>query len=147
MIATQPFPLPRDLPPMLARIHRYWKTLIRAENPMPFSDDVSVGPIEKLSAHLMLVDVFSGPQRFRFSRLGENIISELSNDLTGQFADEIKPAEPLNYFSAQASATIEAGTPTLYSAVRRKSRESGYSRILLPAWGKILSPKGCFPLI
>ena len=50
---------------------------------MPFSDDVSLGPIEKLSPHLMLVDVFYGPPRFRFSRLGENIIGRLSNDLAG----------------------------------------------------------------
>ena len=135
MTATQPFPLPRQLPPMLARIHQYWKTLIRAENPMPFSDDVSLGSIEKLSAHIMLVDVFSGPQRFRFNWLGKNIIGKLSNDLTGQFGDEIKPAEPLNYFIAQASATIEAGAPTLYAATRGKSRGRGYSRILLPAWG------------
>ena len=102
---------------------------------MPFSDDVSLGPVEKLSADLMLVDVFYGPPRFRFSKLGESIIRKLSNDLTGQFADEIKPVEPLNYFVAQASATIEAGTPTLYSAARRKSRGKGYTRILLPAWG------------
>jgi hypothetical protein len=135
MTAVQPFPLPSQLPPTLASIHQYWKLLIRAENPMPFSDDVSLGPIEKFSAHLMLVDIFSGPQRFRFNRLGENIIGKLSNDLTGQFADEIKPAEPLNYIIAQASATIEAGAPTLYSAARGKSRGRGYSRILLPAWG------------
>jgi hypothetical protein len=135
MTAAQPFPLPRQLPPTLARIHQFWKKLIRAENPMPFSDDVSLGPIEKLSPHLMLVDVFSVPQRFRFSRLGENIIGKLSNDLTGQFADEIKPAEPLSYFIAQASATIESGAPTLYSATRGKPRGRGYSRILLPAWG------------
>jgi hypothetical protein len=135
MTAVQPFPLPSQLPPTLASIHQYWKLLIRAENPMPFSDDVSLGPIEKFSAHLMLVDIFSGPQRFRFNRLGENIIGKLSNDLTGQFADETKPAEPLNNFIAQASATIEAGAPTLYSAARGKSRGRGYSRLLLPAWG------------
>jgi hypothetical protein len=102
---------------------------------MPFSDDVSLGPIEKLSAHVMLVEVFSRPQRFRSSKLGKNIIGKLSNDLTGQVVDEIKPAEPLNYFIAQASATIEAGIPTLYSATRRRPRGMGYSRILLPAWG------------
>lgn len=83
MTAAQPFPLPRQLPPTLASIHQYLKLLIRAENPMPFSDDVSLGPIEKLSPHLMLVDVFYGPPRFRFSRLGENIIGRLSNDLAG----------------------------------------------------------------
>jgi hypothetical protein len=57
-----------------------------------------------------------GSQRFRFSKLGDNIIRKLDNDISGQFADEIKPVEPLNYFIAQASATIEAGAPTLYSA-------------------------------
>ncbi len=135
MTAAQPFPLPRQLPPTLAMIHQYWRTLSRAENSMPFSDDVSLAPIEKFSAHVMLIDVFSGPQRFRFSKVGENIIDRLGKDFTGQFVDEIKPAEPLNYFIAQASATIEAGTPTLYSAARGKSREGGYSRLLLPAWG------------
>jgi hypothetical protein len=112
----------------------------------------------------MLVDVFSGPQRFRFNRLGENIIGKLSNDLTGQVADEIKPAEPLNYFIAQASATIEAGTPTLYSAARRKSRgrtilASFFRRGAMVAsiccwvrlfdfmYLRILSPKAVFPLI
>ncbi len=135
MTAAQPFPLPRQLPPTLTRIHQYWKKLIRAENPMPFSDDVNLGSIEKLSAHLMLVDVFSGPQRFRFNRVGKNIVGKMGSDVSGQFADEIRPIEPLNYFIAQASATIEAGAPTLYSAVRKASRGRGYSRILLPAWG------------
>ena len=67
MTAAQPFSLPRQLPRNLAAIHQYWKLLIRAENPMPFSDDVTLGPIEKLhqpdrllavllpACHLMLV--------------------------------------------------------------------------------------------
>ncbi len=133
MIAAQPFPLPRQLPPTLGNIHQYWKKLIRAENTMPFSDDVNPASLEKFSRHLMLVDVFPG-QRFRFSRVGTKIIGKMDR-LTGRFADEIRPAEPLNYFIAQASATIEAGAPTLYSAGRGKSRRGGYSRLLLPTWG------------
>jgi hypothetical protein len=78
-------------------------------------------------------DVFSGPQRFRFNRLGENIISKLTNDLTGQFADEIKPAEPLNYFIAQASATIEAGAPTL----ARKENSPIKHGLSAAAWASI----------
>ncbi len=100
---------------------------------MPFSDDINLSALEKFSRNLMLVDVFPG-LRFRFNRVGKNIVGK-TDHLTGQFADEIKPAEPLNYFIAQASATIEAGTPTLYSAARGKSPGRGYSRILLPAWG------------
>jgi hypothetical protein len=135
MVPAQPFSLPRKLPPRLAPVHRYWKTLIRAESMMPFSDDVSLPSLERLSAHFLLIDVFSEPQRFRFNHLGKKIISNLGTSLTGQFADELKPTEPLNYFIAQASATVEAGAPTLYRAAKKRKRLSGYSRILLPAWG------------
>jgi hypothetical protein len=62
-------------------------------------------------------------------------LMSLDPSLTGQFADELKPTEPLNYFIAQASATVEAGAPTLYRAAKKRKRLSGYSRILLPAWG------------
>ena len=135
MVLAQPFPLPRKLPSRLAPVHRYWKTLIRAENMMPFSDDVSLSSLERLSAHFLLIDVFSGPQRFRFSHLGKKIISNLGTSLTGQFADELKPTEPLNYFIAQASATVEARAPTMYRAAKKRKRHNGYSRILLPVWG------------
>jgi len=135
IVPAQPFPLPRKLPPRLAIVLRYWKALIRAENMMPFSDDVNLSPLERLSAHLLLIDVFSGPQRFRFNHLGKNIITKLGTSPTGQFVDELKLTEPLNYLIAQASATVEAGAPTLYYAARKKTRRSRYSRILLPAWG------------
>jgi hypothetical protein len=135
IVPAQPFPLDRKLPPRLAIVYRYWKTLIRAESMMPFSDDVSLSSLERLSAHFLLIDVFSGPQRFRFNHLGKKIISNLGTSLTGQFADELKLVEPLNYFIAQASATIEAGAPTLYRAAKKRRRLNGYSRILLPAWG------------
>jgi hypothetical protein len=134
-VPAQPFPLPRKLPPRLATVLRYWKTLIRAENMMPFSDDVSLSSLERLSAHLLLIDVFSGPQRFRFNHLGKSIIAKLGSSPTGQFADELKLSEPLNYVIAQASATAEGGAPTLYCSTRKKTPRSGYSRILLPAWG------------
>jgi len=132
---AQPFPLPRKLRPRLVTVLRYWTNSIRAENGMPFSDDVSLSSLDRLSAHLLLVDVFSGPQRFRFSHLGKSIIAKLGTNPTGQFADELKLAEPLDYLIAQASATVEAGSPTLYCAARKKTRRGGYSRILLPAWG------------
>jgi len=135
IVPAQPFPLPRKLPARLATVLRYWKTLIRAENAMPFSDDVNPSSLEKLSAHLLLIDVFSAPQRFRFNHLGKNVIAKLGTSPTGQFADELKLAEPLNYVIAQASATVESGAPTLYCSMRKKTPRSGYSRILLPTWG------------
>jgi hypothetical protein len=135
IVPAQPFPLSHKLPLRLATVHRYWKTLIRAESMMPFSDDVSLSSLERLSAHLLLIDVFSGPQRFRFNHLGKKIVTKLGTNPTGQFADGLKLAEPLNYLIAQASATVEAGAPTLYCAARKKTLLNGYSRILLPAWG------------
>jgi hypothetical protein len=49
-------------------------------------------------------------------------------------ADEIKPAEPLNYFIAQASATIEAGAPTL----ARKEHSPIKHGLSAAAWASIM---------
>ncbi len=133
---AQPFPLSRTMPPRLVRVHRFWQGLIRAENAMPFTDDIDLVPLKALSANLMLVDVSPTPQRFRVNRLGAKIVARLGRDFTGRFVDELGPHEPFNYFIAQASSTVEAGAPTFYcsSAARKKSR-GGYARIMLPAWG------------
>ena len=104
---------------------------------MPFSDDISLLRHGKLSTNLLLIDVFSKPQRFRFSHLGEKTIAKFGGDITGKFADELDLREPLNYFLAQASATVEAAAPTFYSSNLprpKKIRRGSYSRILLPAW-------------
>jgi hypothetical protein len=138
VLAAQPFPLPRKLSPALASAYRHWKALIRAENAMPFSDDISLLRLGKLAPNLLLIDVFSAPQRFRFNHLGEKTIAKLGADMSGKFADELDLHEPLNYFLAQASATVEAAAPTIYASSPprpKKTRRGGYSRILLPAWG------------
>jgi len=105
---------------------------------MPFSDDISLLRLGKLAPNLLLIDVFSEPQRFRFNHLGEKAIATFGADISGKFADELDLREPLNYFLAQASATVEAAAPTFYSGSPprpKKTRRGGYSRILLPAWG------------
>ena len=105
---------------------------------MPFSDDISLLRHGKLAPNLLLIDAFSMPQRFRFNHLGEKTIAKFGADISGKFADELDLREPLNYFLAQASATVEAAAPTFYSNSPprpKKSRRGGYSRILLPAWG------------
>ena len=137
-VPTQPFPLSRKLPPTLASIQQYWKTLIRSENLMPFSDDVNLSRLPELSANLMLIDVFAGPQRFRFNYLGESIVRMLDSDITEKFADELEVRSPFNYFVAQASTTVEAQAPTLYSsssAIGGKTRGRSYLRIMFPTWG------------
>lgn len=104
---------------------------------MPFSDDVNLSRLEKLSANLLLIDVFSAPQRFRFNHLGEKIIKKFGANIAGQFMDEMEPVAPFNYLIAQASATVEAQAPTLYSngSASKKTRGISYLRIILPAWG------------
>ena len=135
---TQPFLLPRKLPVRLARLQHYWNDLRRGENAVPFSDDVNVSAVPELSAILMLVEVFERPQRFRFSRVGQELLGDGNSGITGKFADEIEICRPLEFFLAQASATVEATRPTFYhrNASGGKADDgTSYSRLLLPTWG------------
>jgi hypothetical protein len=134
--AIRPFPLSKKLPPQLARMHRVWNDLIRSENEMPFSDDVDLSAFSTVSANLIVIDVFTSPQRFRFNHLGEKVIRKCGANIVGQFADEVEAKSPLDYFMAQASATVEARAPTFYaSSSSRQKRAAGYKRVLLPTWG------------
>jgi hypothetical protein len=135
---AQPFPLPRKLPGAFAGVHRYWKELIRAENAMPFADDVNLSRLPALAGNLLLVDAFANPQRFRFNHLGEELIGRLGGNVTGKFADEAELHNPFDFLIAQASATVEGRAPTWYSNRRTgagERRTTGYARILLPTWG------------
>jgi hypothetical protein len=62
---------------------------------------------------------------------------ELRSDLVGKFADEIDPKNPFEFFTAQASVTIEANTPILFTdtAALDGRRNVGGARLLLPLWG------------
>ena len=133
-----PFLLPRTLPARLAQLRRYWSDLRRGENAVPFSDDVNLSVVPELSGNLMLVDVFEGPQRFRFSKVRQAVATDIGTDIIGKFADELELRRPLEFFIAQASATVEAASPTFYRH-RPTSRTAAdglrYSRLLLPTWG------------
>lgn len=136
--SIQPFPLPQKLPKSLGIVLRYWRDLIRAENTMPFADDVNLSELSKLADNLVLADVFATPQRFRFNYLSEPMIKRLHSNISGKFADELELHSPLNFFLAQSSATVEAKTPTYYackSSGRGMHRKQGYSRLLFPTWG------------
>jgi hypothetical protein len=96
---------------------------------MPFADDVNLSKLPALAGNLLLVDVFAKPQRFRFNHLGDELIRRFGANVTGKFIDELDLHVPLEFFIAQASATVEGRSPTWYSSPR------GYARILLPTWG------------
>jgi hypothetical protein len=132
----QPFPLPKKLPPALLRLQGYWKSLARSENKMPFSDDIDLASLSKLSPNFMLMDVFDRPQRFRLNHLSEQTIVKLGVNCTGKFIDEVDAGSPLDYLIAQASTTVEARAPTFYmSGFPRQRSVRAYRRVLLPTWG------------
>jgi hypothetical protein len=122
-----PFALPASLSSDLGRVQDYWDKLKRAENQVPFWDDVNLSALPGLEGRLMLIDVFKPPQRFRLNTVGKEIRDWYGADVVGKFADEIDAKGPLAYFTAQASATVEATAPTYY--------HDGFVRLLLPLWG------------
>ncbi|MGZ5875199.1 MAG: hypothetical protein ACXWKP_24180 [Bradyrhizobium sp.] len=135
--ATPPFALPDKLPLDLDRVWLYWKSLKRGENKIPFWDDLKLSSLPDLADRLMLIEVFERPQRFRFNSVGEKIQQSYGGDLAGKFADEIDPKNPLEFFTAQASVTIEANAPTFFThtATSDGGRNVCDARLLLPMWG------------
>jgi hypothetical protein len=131
---SAPFPLPDKLERELARVHSYWQGLRRAENSMPFWDDLKLSALSDSSGAVLLIDVFSDPERFRFNYLADELKQRYGETLAGKFADEIELRDPFTYLRAQCSATVEGRIPTYY----RQDANGGspdYSRILLPMWG------------
>ena len=122
-----PFALPARLSADLGRVRDYWDGLKRAENQVPFWDDVNLSALPGIEGRLLLVDVFEAPQRFRLNTVGKEIRADYGADLAGKFVDEVEAKGPLAYFAAQASATVEAAGPTYY--------HDGFARLLLPMWG------------
>ena len=130
--SISPFPIPAKLPSGLTEVRNYWQHLKRRQNSMPFWDDANLASLPKLADHLMLIDVFENPQRFRFNSVGRRIRKRYGNDLVHKFVDEIDEKAPIEYFTSQSSATIESGVPTYYRSTRRGA---GYHRLLFPMWG------------
>lgn len=124
---TMPFPLPNTLAPGLSRVLAYWEGLKRADNAMPFWDDVKLSALPDLTETLMLIDVFEAPERFRFNTVGTAIIARYGENITGKFVEDVTPRAPFDYLRAQCSVTSEARLPTCYDA--------DYVRLLLPMWG------------
>jgi hypothetical protein len=133
-----PFALPARLPQPFNGVFKYWKGLIRGRNSMPFWDDVNLTELSDWSDRLMLVDVFEDPQRFRLNDVGQQIQKRYGSDIKRKFVDEIDAKAPLDFFTAQASATVEASAPTLLkldARARKGIKTKTYVRLLLPMWG------------
>jgi hypothetical protein len=137
-VSSTPFALPATIEKSLARVLSYWESLKRADNDMPFWDDLKPSALSDQSDKLILIDVFAMPERFRFNALAEVLTRRYGEPLVGNFVDETELHEPYAFLRAQCSATVEAAVPTYY---RRDTSappggSAGYSRILLPMWGE-----------
>lgn len=131
---SNPYPLTSKLSPPLLRVMAYWEGLKRGGNEMPFWDDVSLSMLPDLTDRLLLMDVYAGPERFRFNFVGKEFLEHNGNSLSHKFVDEIELRGGLKFLRSQCSATVEACEPTFY---RHDGSPDGaaYSRILLPMWG------------
>ena len=126
MAPDNPYPLPATLSPDLQRVASYWQNLKRADNSMPFWDDLKPSDLPGLDGRILLLDVFDNPERFRINTFGAAGAQDAS--LRGKFIDEITTSGMLQDLRAQASATVTARAPTFH-------RGPNYARILLPMWG------------
>jgi hypothetical protein len=130
MPCLNPFSLPDHPDPNLQPVVSLWQHLKRAENEMPFSDDLELSALSNLAARPFTLSVFAAPERFRFEYLDKALQGTAS---AGRFIDELFLDAGLGYLRAQSSATVEAAEPTFF----RLHEKSGpnFSRVLLPLWG------------
>lgn len=126
-----PYPEPRTLPPRLERARAYWRGLIRNAAPMPFWDDLTPADLGDVVDHAFTLEVFDRPERFRFALVGTELERGDARELEGTFLGEGGLAQPFDFLLSQASATVEAGRPTLHQG----GSEARYARLLLPMWG------------
>lgn len=137
--AAVPYALPKKIEPDLARVLAYWESLKRAENNMPFWDDVTTSSLPDLANRLMLIRVYAKPERFRLGSLGQELIDRHSDSVAGHFIDEVELRNPFEYLRSQCSATVEGRAPTYYQhgtdGLESSQAPEAYSRLLLPLWG------------
>jgi|GEM_PF-362862 len=122
---------PRNLPRRLDRVRAYWRSLIRKAVPMPFRDDLTPTDMGDIVDDAFTLEVFDKPERFRFALVGDALEAGGVRELEGTFLGEGPLPSPFDFLLSQASATLEAGQPTLY----RDTGPKRYDRLLLPMWG------------
>jgi len=117
MPCRNPFPLPDRLDKNLQPVLYLWRGLVRAENRMPFADDLDLSVLSNIS-------------RKSLEFLGEELPGVPAE---GNFLDEVTLNASFSYLRAQCSATVEATEPTFLHLTEASGRT--FSRLLLPMWG------------
>lgn len=132
---ANPYRLPGTLAPDLAQTLDYWRGLRRGSAEIPFWDDLNLLDLPDLSARVLLIDVFSRPERFRFNSVGAELQTTQTKPFEGEFLDMITMDHPLEFLRSQCSATVESRGPTFYDCGSQRADRAEYSRLLLPMWG------------
>ncbi|MEO6340182.1 MAG: hypothetical protein ABIO39_09110 [Caulobacteraceae bacterium] len=132
------FELPEKLNPALAQVLAYWEGLKRGGNEIPFWDDVNLTALPDLATQIALVDVFEGPERFRFGLIGSELADGQPLPVAGKFLDEVSLTRPLEYLRAQSSATVEGRLPTYFECQDAPGLTGAAAkrRLVLPLWGE-----------
>lgn len=74
--------------PLLIDLYRYWEAK-RGERAFPARGDLDPGEITRCLPHVMLVDVFAAPLRFRYRLVGTGVTALAGvGELTGRWVDE-----------------------------------------------------------
>lgn len=137
MIAQQlPYAMPETLAADLERVKAYWTGLLRGSAEMPFADDLSLEALPDLAPRLVLIEVFTLPERFRFSHIGADLAAEQPKPLGDKFLDETDLHAPFEFLRSQASAAVESGAPTHHCQPPSSDGfQPAYNRLVLPLWG------------
>ncbi|HML13484.1 MAG TPA: hypothetical protein VK456_09280 [Xanthobacteraceae bacterium] len=133
-------PMTRDRPklkPVIAHVRGYWNRLKRGENAIPFWDDASIAALGAFADHVLLIDVFENPLRFRIGYAGRVIVERYGAPLAGKFLDEIGLHAPLDRLNAQCVDTLTRRAPTYeHEGLPENEPVMTYARAVLPLWGR-----------
>lgn len=94
----------------LRALRDYWLEL-RGDRQMPSRQDIDPIDIPHLLAHLVLVDVFSDPLRFRYRLIGTEITRLVGRDATGRWLDESLYGDKVARVTDDFRACVASCTP------------------------------------
>jgi hypothetical protein len=128
---------PAGLSETLRPLYLYWVAAC-GEKQMPARADID--PVEmpiQLLSNLVLVDVVSGPLRFRYRVMGTDVARMLGEDWTARFLDQIPDVH--ESIRQQYQATVEISKPTVkmneydrYDPSLMQHKLLRYERLLMP---------------
>lgn len=97
----------------LRRLLEYWN-MLRGDAPMPPKAAIDPVDFRFILGYVTLVDVESGPRRYRF-RLDGSILARLSGiDYTGRYLDALDMPDYIDFITAGYDLVVDSGLPYAY---------------------------------